>query len=201
MKRITISLQLLALLALLVAPAAVSAASGFSWPRVFTTDTPYFSMQNKDAIDAALIINPPTAGCTAELPGAITLTLRYDDQQSIGRLTPCGNTTRLPVLCGLILRRALPKDAESGGVEIGLLPQLSHSNYARTVSLTATMNGRTLVHRNIRVSMIWSASLRVWQDTDDFVNYCIDKARTVYSSNLRLFCIMPATLLGEVRAG
>lgn len=200
-KRLTILPALLVLLALLFVPVAASAAARSSWPIVRTTIVPYFDMQNKDELPSAVIVNPPAGGCANERPGSIALTLRYDGERSIGHLVPCGNLSRLPKLAGLVLRRVPPKDAAAGGIEIGLMPLLSHSNYAHTISLSVTMAGRTLLEQNVRVSMLWDTGARVWEGTDDFINICIDESHTVYSSNLHLYCVIPSTLLGEVRLG
>lgn len=78
-------------------------------------------------------------------------------------------------------------------------PKSLRTNMRRTYRITASQDGQRL--RTVRFRLVWryTRGYKVWQDTDDFVNYCINNTRTIYSQNGRLYCEYPPSQSGSLR--
>jgi hypothetical protein len=188
-----------AFLALCALALPTSAAASASFPTAVAVNVPAFAKSNfAHVIPSGMVVSPPPAGCAREHPGAVKLTLALGGHSSTGLVTPCQELTSLPDLSGLMLRIEPRPSSQAQGMDIALIPQLVRKNFSRTFVLSATFDGRTLIRKRVHLAMIWAPAQRIWQNTDQFVNYCIDKLHPVYSSGLRLYCNIPSVLQGSV---
>jgi len=184
MKRLAILLGLM-----LATPLTASAAQRL-WPTVTWTNFP--GLASTTEFPAELDIHPPPGGCGAEPGGAAHLEISGGGVIRVASLT-CRGHGPLPRLPGLSLR-----GVSSSGVGIGFFPDIGPYNYSFTYRMTITLDHRTLFQGHVKTSMFWAPNTRVWQGTDQFVNYCIDHNRPLYSSDLKLYCNDPAVEYGHV---
>lgn len=65
----------------------------------------------------------------------------------------------------------------------------------RSYRLTIKVGRRIVKQGTLTVTYEHIPASRVFEGTDQFVNYCIDQSQTVYSYHLRLFCWLPAVTI------
>lgn len=81
--------------------------------------------------------------------------------------------------------------SEYKGYFVEFMPNFNTSG-KRRLHYRVTWNNTTLQHGQFIVYSHHYPAHRVWEGTDAFVNYCIDKTKKLYSENLRLYCTEPA---------
>jgi hypothetical protein len=69
----------------------------------------------------------------------------------------------------------------------------------RSYRLTIKVGRRIVKQGTLTVTYEHIPATRVFQGTDQFVNYCIDQSQTVYSYHLRLFCWLPGVTIRNLR--
>jgi hypothetical protein len=59
-------------------------------------------------------------------------------------------------------------------------------------SILVQRGGKALARYRATVRVTSYKAVDIYEDQDDFVNYCINDNHTIYSRNHRLYCVMPA---------
>lgn len=147
---------------------------------------------------------PNACETTAYKPITVTLTARGERRRSWTLSDPCGTWTgsQRPdrsISPQLIGWHDPDASEEYSRASVEIRPRLLRRNQRRTYRMVFTSGKQRL--RTVRFRVVWSYSRseRIWEFTDDFVNYCINQGRSIYSENGRLYCAVPAQRTGRLK--
>lgn len=68
---------------------------------------------------------------------------------------------------------------------------LRHATATYTFNYSVAVDDRLLQAGTIVIDVRHWSAVRIYEDEDDFVNYCIDETRTIHKISGRLYCVEP----------
>lgn len=139
---------------------------------------------------------PGRAECSEYEVGAVALrisgpggaeTIEVDDVCSDERPDRSGRNTNF----------GLGFDAYEGVVTFAETARRKNSR--RLYRYRATVRGRIVSRGSFVVRTTYRPGRKVWTQTDEYWNYCVNEARPVYAQNGNFYCFRPRTLEQSIR--
>ena len=138
---------------------------------------------------AELWLTGPGGSCNQVRPGAVRVTVRGAGRTRLTATDACGRwRQRSGHRPGL--RVGGTHGALDDGARLRFAPTSGRTS-TRRYAVTVQWRGRTLARRTVVARVFHQPDRRVWQGTDAFVNYCINRLKRTWSRGGRLFCWRP----------
>ncbi|HEY5197780.1 MAG TPA: hypothetical protein VIJ51_12225 [Solirubrobacteraceae bacterium] len=172
----------------------------FSSPPATSGGKPPTVQVSRDALSDDLMFEFPEIAlnsCANYADGPILLTITDSQARTTALSRQCGGSWSPAALDGSGWTLDTSPDSGDAGPAATFSPQYL-SDGTRHLSYKVVWSGQTLSAGAFTVDTTVVPSSRVYQGTDDFVNYCIDQIQTVYSSDGRLYCIQPGGIFYDV---
>jgi hypothetical protein len=162
-------------------------------PTAGTAPTARFANLLLSKADAAGVVFSDSGGCalTRITPESLSVT-GPKSSATITTADECAETWtdrgRIP---GISVRQHL----QASGSQVDFAPS---SRLNREYRLTVRVAGRIIKRGWLSATYFRQPPERVYQDTDAFVNYCIDSRKTIHSYHLQLYSVRPGFTLSNV---
>jgi hypothetical protein len=122
------------------------------------------------------------AGCLQMRPTGVTITITAKRvHATISTRDACGGSW---VRRGQILGVTVGRESSRNGSAVDFQPRSGYHEYRVQVRV----QGKRSVQRWLSADYSHSPPTRIYQGSDEFVNYCIDQSQTIYSLHGRLYC-------------
>jgi hypothetical protein len=139
--------------------------------------------------DAGVSLGPPRGTpCVETRPQPLRVSVRVGGRTRRWRLdAPCGRFDRsVAKLPGVVV------DPRGGGgtrtAKLRLTARRSAGRRSRQVAVTVRSGSRRVLSQRFQVVWKRTPYRKVWEGTDEFINYCINDTQELISQNLRLYC-------------
>jgi hypothetical protein len=143
-----------------------------------------------------LVLNPP-AGCRDSAYGTVRVTVSGDGaRRRLSAKDQCGAWLR-PKSVRAPRWRLLGTEGER--TNLATFEWVGRQNATRVFTYTITHAGRVLRRGQFRVVADFRPGQTIWDNTDAFVNYCINTLQEIRSKNHRLYCYRPSSLTTRIR--
>jgi hypothetical protein len=150
-------------------------------------------------VEAQILIAPPQGGCAWLRLGDVKATITGEHKTTTSIVTPCGVATKLVTFPDLGFTNESLQALSPNEIRLAFFNGYSASNSTQDYRIRIALDGRLLFSGKIEARSVYTPAVRVYQGTDQFVNYCINKNRPTYSSDLRLYCNVPSVNYGVVK--